>query len=201
MTRRSRRGMTLVETIVMLGLLGIFGTIAVPVFQRTLRGIRRSQGYAGQFEVGRKALRALTTHVHQRAALPGTAGPSLAGVDGGAGAAAHDQLTLTATDFSQLGRGTIFTVDYFLRPADRASGTPAHLMRRLTAPDGSSREVPVGMNVVGFDCAYLADGIWHETWDAPTLPEAVRLAVYMAHQPGARPRALYTEVNLLGVSG
>ena len=201
MTRRSRRGMTIVETIVMLGLLAIFGSIAVPVFQRTLRGIQRSQGYAGQFEVGRKALTALTTHVHQRAALPGTAAPTLAGVDGGAGANAHDELTLTATDFSQLGRGTIFTVSYYVRPADRTSRTPAHLMRRLTAPDGSSREMPVGRGVVGFDCAYLADGVWHEVWDGPALPEAVRLAVYVAHQPGARPRALYTEVNVLGVSG
>ena len=162
-----RGGMTIMETLVMLAILGVFGTIAYPLLGTTMAGIRRNQARAVQVEVGRDALRELTTHVRQLGPLPGAASPVLVGKNGGAGAIAQDRLSVTTTDLSRLGHGTRFTVEYFVSPADAAAQVPARLMRRLTAADGSSREVVVGANIVAFDCAYLSGGVWAAEWPGP----------------------------------
>lgn len=190
MSRRPSRGMTIVETLVMLGLLGIFGSIAYPILTRTMQGIRRNQQYAVQFERGRDALRALGTQLRQAAALPNQTGPTLSGSDGGSGPAAQDRLVLTAADLGHLPRGSVFTVEYLVGPAG--------LVKRLQAPDGTAHDQLVAQGVIGLDCAFLADGRWAEEWAAETLPDAVRLIVWVTRAPGAPATAMFTEVNVRG---
>lgn len=182
----------------MLALMSIFGGIAYPLLGSTMRGIKRNQEQAAQIAAGRDALRGLTTHLRQASPLPGATAAVFTGEDGGTDAPARDRLAVTTTDLSRLVRGTRFTVEYFVTEAGAAGGAAPRLMQRLTAPDGSSREMPVGPNVVGLDCTYAAGGAWTPTWQGPALPEAVRLTVYVAARPGGVARAMHTEVNLPG---
>lgn len=194
MTRR--RGYTLIELVVTLSLIAIFGGIAYPMLQVTMRGIQRNTAYARQFETGRDVLGALGEQVRMIAPLPGAGQPRLLGEDGGAGPAARDHLQLTGCDLSNLANGTHFTIDYYVVGADVPNDQPAYLAKRYTAPDGTQREIVAGEQVAGFDAQYWDGEAWRDAWTADALPEALRLTVYVVRQTGTRPRAMFTEVNL-----
>lgn len=192
---RHRRGMTLIETLVMLGLTGIFGGIALPMIRTTTRGIRRNQDFAAQFVIGRQALDDVSAQIRQIAPLPGGAGAILVGEDGAEPNTIRDRLTMTGTSLAQLRAGALSTVDYYIEPD--ATGARV-LWKRTRALDGRTHVRAVGRNIVGFDVAYLAAGEWHRAWSGPELPDAVRVVVHVIPFPGARSRTMFTEVNVPG---
>jgi prepilin-type N-terminal cleavage/methylation domain-containing protein len=180
-TRKS--GMTMIETLVVIAILGIFMAIAVPGVVRSFRVMRQVKELTSRYPSAHRAMNRISATVREaypEALLKGEAFVGRSGVyQAGGTVLPSDELSVPVLDTKYAHLSSVQTVTYQVKAASIEEESLPTLVERRSffgaAPDTGTEEIIPG-GVVGLDFAYLDDAAeppqWVTAWPPDEAAEA-----------------------------
>ena len=215
--RRARRGLTLLEILVAVGVLAMISTLVYGAFDQMSRIRKGVERTSDRFHQGSTALARMSREVqsaflslHRPLANPGlqVSKTAFVGTDGGT----RDRLDFTSFSHRRLGIGEHASdqneLSYFL---SQDPDSPAVDLARREAtvidlePQKGGVVQVLAEDVVSFDVRYFDPliGDWTDSWDStqPTgqferLPQQVRLELVLTSEGGGAPYRFVTKVPI-----
>jgi prepilin-type N-terminal cleavage/methylation domain-containing protein len=222
---KTRTGMTILELLVVIAVLGIFMGIAIPSVMKSFTLMARAKKSAARYPDVRRALGAMSDTIRQ-AYTAAEAGTGLVGRDGSYEAAGimlpADEMHFFVLDSRYSRIGSVQEIDYALQlnPAQGDSERGVVQSRSpLSAPDAGIREALLP-EAVALDFRYLDNSqkppAWVQEWPpkkananipytaeaetaspaAPEMPAAVEITVYLLGGASSQPSPFRAVVNL-----
>lgn len=216
-SRRSRRGVTLIEILVSLGIIALIATLiygALDGMTRSREGLSR---IGDRYHQGRTALSRLTRELQSAfVSMHAPANPAFLtrttiflGKDSGH----EDRVDFTSFAHRRLGRNAHESdqseMSYFIARDPNVSGK-SDLVRREDVhidlePDKGGTVLVVAEDVSEFDLSYYdpVTQLWTDSWDSSQatgqlgrLPAQVKVSLILAHGPGDRPIHFSTKIPI-----
>jgi general secretion pathway protein J len=214
---RSRRGITLLEVMVAVGVLAMCGALVYGAFDGLSKSQRAVTAQSERFHQGRAAMARMAREIqsaflslHRPYENPGlqTSLTAFVGTDGGR----FDRLDFTSFSHRRLGFGAHESdqneISYFLSP-DRSSGLTDLARREATVIDMEPRTGGVvqvlAYDVQSFELSYYdpVTSSWKDSWDTTRasgelerLPRHVRVELVVNHHADGAPHRFVTKVPL-----
>ncbi len=211
------RGMSLIEVIVVISIMGIFMGLAIPSVMQSFKLISRAKQMTARYPDARKTLDRMSKKI--RRAFPTTlkSGAEFVGksasIKAGDIMLPYDELSFPILDTDYAHLRSIHKISYKL---DLGSPEDKTVLRGLVekrsfigAVEGAGTEESVWKSVVGLDFRYLDDSAepaeWIEEWPPPSrgeavraarAPAAVRITIFALGVISPEPRTFTTVVNV-----
>lgn len=209
MDLRSKKdtGMTIIELLVVISILGIFMGIAVPTVIKSFKVISQVKQITVRYPTARKALARISTMIRQTYPAALASGAPFVGrnasFEAGGIMIPSDEISFPVldTDYAHL-RSTqeiSYRLDLIVEGEDSRRGL---VERRsfLGAAPGAGIEETIAGRIIGLDFRYLDDSTepsrWVETWP-PASPQEVD-AAQVAMQTAGLPAAVKITIFILG---
>lgn len=191
-TLRGRRGFTLLELLVVIGLMGVVSTLGTQLFFEMTDAWTSMRQRADLDAEADSAFRLIREDFEQLVS-PRLAGVSLQGVDRSAQQDARywglplndDEMTfavLAPVSGSDSVRAGLVRYRVERSDAEGLADVLRREVRDIGLPPEKAAGQTVALGVVRLELEYqAADGQWLPAWDRPELPEAVRASLAMSH--------------------
>lgn len=201
--------MTIIETVVVIAILGIFMGIAAPSIMKSHRAMKQAERITLRYPDAWHALDEVSTTLRQTYPKP-VAKVSFTGhnssYEAGGIMIPSDELSFPVFDTEYAAFGTVQKLSYrFERTENEAAGTLVQI-RSSFAGDSEAEGVRETLleGVIGFDVSYLDGSVepmqWVTQWPpdthATSRPKAVKVTVLMLQDLALAPTAFSTVVNL-----
>jgi prepilin-type N-terminal cleavage/methylation domain-containing protein len=206
-------GMTLIEIIVAIMILGIFMAIAVPGITKSFRAMDQAKRLTARYPKARTALEQISNMLRQTypAALS-TESPFIGhnnSFEAGGIMLPSDELTFPVLDtkYAHVRSAQMISYQLELNPSEQDS--PRGLVQRRTfLGTGSTTiiEETILERVVGLDFNYLDESVdppqWINEWPPPAagsvsrVPGAVKITIYVPGEISPKPKSFTTVINI-----
>lgn len=211
MRERKEAGMTIIEMLVVIAILGIFMGIAIPSVVKSFTTMQQAKRITVSYPEAWRALNRVSEMVRQTYPLAASTEASFQGRNGSYDAGEikipSDELTFLVFDTGYARFGSVQKISYRLEP--RAEDSPGGLVQirsALGSEDTGVRETLL-KSAVGLDFSYLDGSVepwqWVQQWPASQQgaeltrpPKAVKITVFMLKQMAREPKSFTTIVNV-----
>ena len=216
--KRKNRGMTLIETLVVISILGIFMAIAIPSVIQSFKVISQVKRLTIRYPSARKALLRMSDKIRRTYPSALKSGVAFVGksssVEAGEIMLPYDELSFPVLDTGYSHVRSTHEISYRL-DLGSAEGKPAEkrvlrgLVEKRTfigAIEAAGAEETVWDRIVGLDFRYLNESVgpaeWVEEWPPPSaikadaVPAAVRITIFVLGDISPEPRSFTTVVNI-----
>ena len=204
--------MTLVETLVVISVLGIFMAIAIPSVIQSFALISKIKKTTVRYPNARKALGRISDRIRQTYPAASESGIPFVGksaaIKAGELMLPSDELSFMVLDTGYSHVRSAHKISYRLDLAPEKGETLRGLVEKrsfIGAVEGSGVEETIPGNIVGLDFRYLDDSLepaeWVEQWPsaaggANLAPAAVRITIFAMGEISPEPKSFTTVVNV-----
>jgi prepilin-type N-terminal cleavage/methylation domain-containing protein len=211
-SRTKRDGMTLIETLVVISILGIFMAIAIPSVIKSFALISQVKKMTARYPNARKSLGRISDRIRQTYPTGIESGAPFVGksaaIKAGEIMLPSDELSFVVldTEFSHV--RSAHKISYRLDLAPEKGETLRGLVEKrsfMGAVEGSGAEETLYGRIVGLDFRYLDDSIepaeWVEEWppageEKNLVPAAVKITVFAMGEISPEPKSFTTIVSV-----
>lgn len=211
--KRKNRGMTLIEVLVVMAILGIFMAIAVPSVIKSFRLISQVKQMTIRYPNARKALGRMSDTIRQTYPAALRSGASFVGKSASLRAGEimlpSDELSFPVLDTGYSHVRSAHEISYRLELDPAEGETLRGLVERRSfigaAADAGIEEAMTG-KIVGLNFRYLDDSLepaeWVEEWPPSSsektvrVPAAVKITIFTLGAISPKPRSFTTVVNI-----
>ena len=213
--KRKNRGMTLVETLVVISILGIFMTIAVPSVVKAFKVISQVKQLTIRYPSARKALLRMSDKIRRTYPSALKSGAAFVGKSSSIEAEGleirlpYDELSFPVLDTGYSHVRSTHEISYRLDLEPAEGKVLRGLVEKRTfigAIEAAGTEEIVWDRIVGLDFRYLNESAepaeWVEEWPPPSaikadaVPAAVRITIFVLGDISPEPRTFTTVVNI-----
>jgi prepilin-type N-terminal cleavage/methylation domain-containing protein len=215
--RNKIRGMTLIEVLVVISILGIFMSIAMPAVMKSFKVTTRVKSMTIRYSDARKALGRISESIRRTYPAALDHGISFEGksasIEAGPIMLPHDRLSFPIIDTRYSHLRSAHRISYSLDLDPSEGETLRGLVEKrsfIGAKDEAGVEKTVTGKIVGLDFRYLDDSVdparWVEQWppsassnDAASsgrVPAAVKTTIFVLGEVSPEPKSFTTITNI-----
>jgi prepilin-type N-terminal cleavage/methylation domain-containing protein len=205
-------GMTLVETLVVVSILGVFMAIAIPSVMQSFTLISQVKKTTVRYPNARKALGRISDKIRQTYPIALESGAPFVGestaIEAGDLMLPSDELSFMVLDTGYSHVRSAHKISYRLDLDPEKGETLRGLIEERSfvgAVEGAGMEETVPGSIVGLDFRYLDDSTepaeWVDEWpsaagDSNVVPAAVRITIFVLGEISPEPKSFTTVVNV-----
>jgi prepilin-type N-terminal cleavage/methylation domain-containing protein len=205
-------GMTLIETLVVISILGIFMGIAIPSVIKSFTLISQVKKTTVRYPNARKALGRISDRIRRTYPAALESGVPFVGksaaIEAGEIKLPSDELSFMVLDTGYSHLRSAHEISYRLDLDPEKGETLRGLVEKrsfIGAVKESGAEETIPGNIVGLDFRYLDDSLepaeWVEEWpsaagEANLVPAAVKITIFALGEISPKPKSFTTVVNV-----